>query len=133
MFKVPEWMVRRHPKPSVLLLADMQVKYWPEKDKVCEVIYHKNWPLKRWNQALRMGLISVTSHTVVLYLESTRCWQDVPPIKNTLTMLCKTLRNIGNNPRIFISNHLPRIGVNPVPISSTSLQFYSATSHKEHK
>ena len=113
-FKAPDWMRRRAPKRSVLILVDTQLKYWPAADKICEVIYHKNWPPKHWNQVLRLGAIQLGFHSVVLYLEANGSWQDVPPIKNSLTVLCKTIRSLGDNPRIFVSNHLPRSGVNPV-------------------
>ena len=112
--KIPGWIQARAEHPSVLLLADAQVKFWPENDKICRVIFHRNWPLKRWNQALKLGTIRLDCHTVVLYLESTRSWQEVPPIKNSLTTLHKTIHSLSDNPRIFVSNHLPRVRVSPI-------------------
>ena len=114
-FDVPRW-IKFHPKkgPSVLVLADSQLKFWPEKDNICKVIFHKKWLLRRWSQAIRLGLIRIESYRVVLYLEASRSWQDVSPGKNSLTVLCKTIHYHGNNPMIFISNHLPRVGASPV-------------------
>ena len=82
-FRKPDWLDMRvaRRKPSILILADAQLKFWPGKDSVCSVIYHKNWPLRRWNQAVRLGLIKIDCFTVVLYLEGTRSWQDIPPSK----------------------------------------------------
>ena len=51
---------------------------------------------------------------MVLYLEATRSWTGVPPIKNILVLLCKTIRNYSDNPWIFISNHIPRVGQSPI-------------------
>ena len=113
-FQTPVGVKTRKDNHSVLILVDSQLKFWLNHDNVCKVEFHKNWPISRWNQALKLGIIKVESHTVVLYLEGTRAWQDVPPIKNSLTLLCKTIRNHGNNPRIFIGNHLPRVEPSPV-------------------
>ena len=108
---------RQRKRCSVLVLADSQLKYWPDKDSVCRVVCHPQWPIKRWSQAVHLGLITINCHSVVLYLEGTRNWQDIPPIKNVLTLLCKTIRNHGDNPRIFISNHLPK------PTATSPLQY----------
>ena len=89
-FTTSAWVQRRPTRSSVVILADSQLKYWP-KDWMCEVHYHK-WPLKRWNQAIRMGVIRVECHTVVLYLEASRRWQYIPPIKNSLQTLCRPLK-----------------------------------------
>ena len=113
-FTVPGWIQKRKVSPSILILADAQLKYWPPHDSVCEVIFHQNWPLRRWSQAVRLGTIGVKCVTVVLYLEGTTRWSDIPPIKNVLQALCKTIRNHGSNPRIFVANHLPRVRSDPL-------------------
>ena len=105
-FRAPDWITRCRVTQSVLILADAQLKYWPAQDKLCRVEYHPDWPIKRWSQAIRMGTIKVEHTTVVIYLESTRHWGDIPLIKNTLHKICKVVRNMGNNPRIFVANHL---------------------------
>ena len=122
-FAIPKWIRKRNPRASLLILADAQLKFWPKGDKICKVQLHERWPLKRWNLAIKMGTIKLECNTVVLYLESTRSWQDVPPIKNSLHMLCKTIKNLGNNPRIFISNHLPRVDHSPVQYPITQSNF----------
>ena len=52
----------------------------------------------------------------------------LPPIKNSLHGLCKTIKNLGNNPRIFISNHLPCVEHRPVcqPISQSNFVLQQA-------
>ena len=112
---VPAWMRDRKITPSILVLADSQLKYWPPNDKVCDVRMHA-WPVKRWAQAIRLGEIKVECSTVVIYLEGTRRWTDILPIKNLLQGLCKVIRNLGDNPRIFISNHLPQEGGAPLDL-----------------
>ena len=109
---IPRWARCRG--QSIVILADSQVKHWPEKDNICQIHYREGWPLARWGQAIRMGDLKITQHTVLLYLEVTRGWQDVPPIKNGLHHLCKTIRNYANKPQIFVGNHLPRISSSPV-------------------
>ena len=130
VFPMPAGVQKR--KPSVLVLADAQLKFWPEKDPVCRVVCHPHWPLRRWSHAVHLGTISIDCHTVVLYLEGTRNWQDVPPIKNALTLLNKVIHSHGENPRIFISNHLPRPGRSPLQYPILQSQFHSTTSNLEY-
>ena len=126
-FKIPRWIRDRKTHPAMLILADSQLINWPGRDCICRVEVRK-WPLKRWTQAVRLGEIRISSTTVILYLESSRNWVDVPPIKNALQTLCKTIRNNSNcnDPRIFIANHLPRVSSSPVqqsvPHSNFTLQ-----------
>ena len=120
-FPLPSWIRRRAVHgPSVLILADSQLQNWAmDKDKICQVHYHENWPISRWTQAIREGTILM----VILYFEQTRNWMDVPPIKNVLQNLCKAVRNHGPGPRVFISNHLPRLTSSPVRTSITQSNF----------
>ena len=106
-FHSPNWINRRAVAQSVVLLADSRVKNWPKNDKVVKVEYHPEWPIKRWAQAVKLGHIQLQHTTVIIYLEGTQFWEDVPPIKNTLHTLCKAVRHLGVNPRIFIANHIP--------------------------
>ena len=129
-FDTPSWIKKRKkPTPSILLLADSQVKYWLDNDGVCQVQYHQDWPISRWTQSIRLGLIRIECGTVVLYLESVRRWGDITPIKNALNTLCRNIRNHGNNPRIFVANHLPRINGSPLrsPILASNFTLQQAT------
>ena len=130
IFKVPAWIThRRVHAHSILILADSQLAKWPDKDRICQVVL-RDWPIRRWSQAIKTGEIRINSHTVVLYLEGTRIWQDVPPIKNALQSLCKVINNHSAEPRIFISNHLPKIqAVSPLqqPISQSNFTLQQAT------
>ena len=114
--------------PSILILADKQLHHWPNQDSICTVEM-RDWPIKRWSQAIHLGHIRILSHTVVLYLEGTRKWSDVPPIKNALKGLCKVIHSHGNEPRIFIANHLPRASGSPVQpaIGHTNFTLQQAT------
>ena len=119
---LPGWIQKQKAKtrsPSALILADSQFKHWPRKDHICQVILHEGWPLKRWSQAIKLGQLHINSHTVTLYLESVQYWTDMPPIKNGLTSLCRVIKSHGMEPRIFVSNHLPRWAASPVtsPVS----------------
>ena len=117
LFSVPtSYKQRKSRGPSVLILADSQLHNWPARDPRCRLEYRQDWPLKHWAQAIRMGRIQVECHTVILYLESTKCWNDVPPIKNALLSLCKAIRNHSQDPRIFVTNHLPGLSGSPVRI-----------------
>ena len=125
-FTLPGWLQRHSKKPSLLLLADSHVKFWPKNDVVCQVEHHPSWPLNRWTQAIRQGHIRIECTTVVIYLEKIRRWEEVPPMKNLLQTLCKAIQSHGSNPRMFIANHLP--GPNgsplrsPIPRSNFTLQ-----------
>ena len=125
---IPPWIASRKWRGhSVLILADSQLDHWPSRDRICSVI-NRNWPVSRWTHAIRLGEIKVQSFTVVLYLEGTRMWNDVPPMKNTLQALCKAIRNHANQPRIFIANHLPRLST-PIgaPVVNTNFTLQQAT------
>lgn len=77
-FNIPKWVQSRGTRaPSILILADSQFAYWPSKDKLCTVEV-RSWPLKHWAQAIKMGEILINRNTVILYLESTCNWADVP-------------------------------------------------------
>ena len=41
-FQCPDWIRRREVTPSVLILADRQLRYWPQNDKVFRVEYHRD-------------------------------------------------------------------------------------------
>ena len=112
-FTVPSWIQKRKVTPSILVLADAQLKYWPPHDNVCEVVFHQNWPLKRWSQAIQLGTINVKCVTIVLYLEGTCRWSDVPPIKNVLHTLCKTLRITAATPGYLLPTISPGSGRTP--------------------
>ena len=123
--RVPSWIRRRTwTRHSVLILADSQLNHWPTVDRICQVIL-KDWPVKRWAQAIKAGEVRVKALTVVLYLEGTRNWADVPPVKNALQALCKTIRNYNTSgePRIFIANHLPRFSGSPVSATVPTTNF----------
>ena len=124
-FSVPDWIKTRKISPSILLLADSQVKYWPGNDAVCKVQYHQDWPISRWTQAIRLGLIKIECTTVVVYLEAVRRWSDVPPIKNSLNTLCRNIRNHGNTPWIFIANLLPAVNSSPLkdPLRTSNFNY----------
>ena len=128
-FKLPRWLQERRTQASILILADSQLKYWPPRNNICQVEFHPNWPINRWTQALRAGIIQVECGTVIIYLEGTRRWEDVPPIKNILQTLYKNIRNLGNNPRIFIANHLPGVNVSPLcsPLMGSNFILQQAT------
>ena len=72
IFPVSRWIKDR--LPSILLLADSQVKNWPKHDCICTLEYHNSRSLKWWTQAIRTGELRVNCHTVVLYLETTQHW-----------------------------------------------------------
>ena len=125
-FTTPKWIrARRARGPSLLILVDSQLGNWPGNDKICQIQMRKNWPLSRWSQAIKTGDIGIHSNNIFLYLESTRNWLDVPPIKNALHSLCKVIRSHANanDPRIYISNHLPRISGSPLRVPIHNLNF----------
>ena len=105
---IPQWIANRSTRTSLIILADSQFKDWPTKDGICSIFYQEKWPINRWTLAVKTGTIRLEHHRiVVLYLEATRAWQDMPPVKNCLQALCKAIRNTGGSPRVFIANHLP--------------------------
>ena len=125
-FALPRWVTQRRVNKSILILADSQLEFWPNHDNVCQVELHRSWLVNRWTQVIHTGQLRVECHTVIVYLEAVKRWQDMPPMKNVLQALCKNIRNHGNNPRIFISNHLPGIHGSPlkgqVVLSNFTLQ-----------
>ena len=114
-FRIPQWITKQqHSTPSAMILADSQLKHWLDSDKICEVEFREGWLVKRWIHAIRTGDVRITGRIVVIYLEGTRNWGDVLPVKNALHTLCKGIRHYGDDPHIFIANHLPRITSSPV-------------------
>ena len=129
-YSLPKWINERRVRGSVLILADAQLKDWPLKDGICSVTLRQNWPINRWNLAIKTGIIPVSHHRViVLYLENSRAWDEIPPIKNALQRLCKVIRQMAGNPRIYISNHLPRAVSSPLrnPIVMSNFILQQAT------
>ena len=96
-------------RPSLHLLADARISNWPSTDKTCVMEYHPQWKFKHWIAALRAETVRIQANTVVLYLEETLAYEDVPPLKNNLHTMCKTIRQHCRGARIFIANLLPQI------------------------
>ena len=114
--KLPTWLEGRGSKRSVFVMADAQFASWP-RDNICWLEYHPGWSIRKWVDAIRSGSVLIPQcYTVIMYLEDTQKWEDVPPVKNALQSLCKTVRNYSNgwDPRIFIANHLPQISSSPL-------------------
>ena len=115
---IPHWIARRQARrnrPSVLILTDGLLQHWSAKDRVCEVIHHQGWPIRRWSQAIHSGQIVINHRNVVCYLEATCNWNDIPPLKNCLHGLGKAIRSCADdNPRIFVSNLLNPARNSPV-------------------
>ena len=109
--------------PSVHLLADSRVEQWSLQDKVCLVDYHAGWTFKTWIAALRAETVRITANNVILYLEKTQEFDDVPPIKNALHTMCRTIRQHNHGTRIFITNLLPRVSGSPVQKSVPEANF----------
>ena len=82
---------------SMQLLADTCVKHWPMVDHVVGVEYKPGWSIKQWTAALRVELIRITCGTIVVYLDKTRSFQQVLPLKNNLLALCKVIRQHQRN------------------------------------
>ena len=132
-YSIPDWIAKRRGRPpSIQILADKQLHYWPQADRICSVTL-KDWPVKRWGQAICLGEVQITSPIVVLYLEGTKNWMDIPPIKNSLQALCKVIRNHSLGVRIFVSNHLPQITSSPVqqPVSASNFTLQLAVRSVE--
>ena len=104
--------------PSMLIIANAQLKHWPRGDNICDIVFRDGWPISRWNQMIKTGEIKLAHRTIILYLEATRRWNDVPPIKNSLQALCKAIKMYSEveSPRIFVSNHVPRLSVSPMEL-----------------
>ena len=109
--------------PSVHLLADSRVENWPSQDNMCVVDYHPGWNYGTWIAALRAETIRIKCNTVVLYLEKSQHYEDVPPIKNALHTICRTIRQHNNSARIFIANYLPTVTSSPVRRTLTEANF----------
>ena len=110
-FPLPEW-IRGRAQQTVYIIADAQVAAWPPRDNICKVEYCEGWPVRQWIDAICTGMIKIlTCHVMIIYIEGTQHWQDVPLVKNILLALCKAVRNFssGSDPRIFIANHLPKV------------------------
>ena len=122
---IPRWLRGRGMKQSIFILVDAQITAWPGHN-ICAVEFHASWTIKRWTESIRTGIIRVLPcPIVVVYLEATQYWSDVPPVKNALHGLCKALRNYSNaaDPRIFIANHLPRVSASPLRKQITQTNF----------
>ena len=109
--------------PSVQILADARVSHWSKRDNVCVIETHEGWNFKQWISALRVGSIRITCRSVVLYLEHSSTYTDVPPLKNALLTVCKIIRQYDRNIRIFISNLLPSPSYSPLKRSRVEKDF----------
>ena len=113
-----------HPRhtPSVHILADSRLQNWPVKDKFRTIDYHPGWNFKTWIAVLRAETIRIKTNTVVIYLERCQEYEDVPPIKNSLHTMCKTIRQHQQGAKIFVANFLPRVTSSPIsrPLGESS-------------
>ena len=100
--------------PSVHILADAKLENWSKIDNICVLDYKPGWNFKKWISALRAETIRINCNTVILYLERSQEFDQVPPLKNGLHTMCKIIRQHQKGVRIFISNLLPRIHGSPV-------------------
>ena len=79
------------------------------------MIEHKpEWEFKQWVSALRAETIRITCDIVVLYLEKTLSYAEVPPLKNGLHSICKVIRQHRRGVKIFICNLRPRPSKSPL-------------------
>ena len=128
-FKTTKWIQAHRNRAPVLILADSRLENWPVHDKLCVLEYRKGWSIRRWIQAVKTGEILINSYTVILYLESTRNWDAVPPIKNCLHALCKAIKNHAPDPRVFVVNPLPLVSTSPIttPMVNSNFTLQQAT------
>ena len=100
--------------PSLHVLADTRLEFWPKNDQICVLSYQPQWSFNQWIAALRAETVRVKCHTVLLYFEKVQDFQEVPPLKNVLHTMCKLIRQNNRSARIFISNLLPRMSGSPL-------------------
>ena len=112
-FPIPKWL---HCRGKVVhILADVKIKRWPhDKDNLCTVDYKPCWQMKDWVARVRAEVIRITSPTVIIYMERTMKFEDMPPLKNVLETLCKAVHQHQPSARIFVANMLPRIVSSPL-------------------
>ena len=101
-----------HISPTVEILADSRLSRWSKVDRLCKIEY-KQVELKRWIADLWAEVVRIQCNTVVLYLEQTTRYKDVPPL-NKLLALCKVIRQHNSSARIFVSNLLPQPATSPL-------------------
>ena len=114
---LPTWVKNRQIRdPSMLILADAMLKNWPKNNRIYQVEIRSQWDIRRWIQAIKTGEIIISVHTILMYLETTRQWSDVPPMKNSIHSLCKAIRNHSStdDPRMFVATLLPKITGSPL-------------------
>ena len=121
-YRLPKWLTKKR-GPSILVLSDAWIEDWPWNDRLCQVEFHQGWPLDRWIAAIREGLVETRCHTVVIYLEGLKNWNEVPPMKNYLQTLTGALRKKHPGNRLFISNLLPQVHASPVDITQENFNF----------
>ena len=125
-YPLPSWTRGR--APAVHILADAKVAAWPTSDNICTLDYKPGWKLRDWIGAIRAENVRISQPTVILYLEVVLTFEDVPPLKNSLHMLCKVIRQHQLGARIFLANLLPRISSSPLskPIVEHNYQLLQA-------
>ena len=118
---------REHVKHPGAPSVHTRVANWLGHDAVCIVDYHPGWKLRKWMSALRSEIVCMSCFTVVLYLEKVQEFEDVPPHKNGLQVICKIIRQHKKGTRIFISNLLPTPSKSPDETTGGDT-FYTSSS-----
>ena len=99
---------RRDRQPSIHLLNDGRLKEWPESDGKVKLTLQPTWVLKDWIKGLQTGDATLEAFNIVVCLDSFRLVPDEIPLKNQIAALCRAIRKVRRDTRIFVCENLPR-------------------------
>ena len=105
-YTLPSWMRQTRP-PALQLFSEEMLKRWPKVDKKCRVRCEEGWPISKWTQEVNMGHVSIIGHSTVLCLPRLKQMESMEPIKNKLGQLCRALRSIDPQGKIYICSNIP--------------------------
>ena len=129
--QIPTWMKRRRPA-SVHILADNHLGERPIGDQQCKLTYFQHLPLAQWIDKIRKKLIPLNSNITVLYLQKLRNLQLETLLKNRLAQICRIIRMVAPETRVFICDSLPPRSNSLLEhdvIRRYNMQLFKATQH----
>ena len=108
VYSIPKEISRRDRPPSVHILNDGRLIKWPKNDNKCLITIQPTWLINDWINNLRDGNTRIGAFNVVISLDSLRLAPDVNPLKNQISSLCRAIRAITKDTRIYVCDNIPR-------------------------
>ena len=104
---VPPTWIRKRPL-STVILCDAYLQKAPRHDARVVMECHPDHDFWRWNIDIRVRRVDVAGFfNVVFCLNKLKNIDGAAPLKNSIQALCRSVRSVNGDCRIFVANLLP--------------------------